>query len=57
MVKYKKHKNREEMMEIVVAVFGGITVFFIAGVFMCWWRTWRRVDRIFDEIKRDADRC
>lgn len=43
-------------MESVVTVFGGITAFFIAGVLMCWWRTWRRVDEIFDEIKRDADR-
>lgn len=44
------------MMEIVGVVFCGIAVFFIVGVFMCWWRTWRRVDRIFDEIKRDTDR-
>ena len=43
-------------MEEIFIIAGLAIVFFIASIIMCWIRTWKRVDRIRSELKKDLEK-
>jgi len=53
---FKKIIWKVGSMEEIFIIAGLVIVFFITSIIMCWIRTWKRIDRIRSELKKDLEK-
>lgn len=44
-----------EEMEKIFTIIGAAVIFLITSIVMCWIRTWKKIERIQREIKKDIE--